>query len=109
MGRKIKYPQLLEINIGQSILIPRSQIGCVQTVRNIVYRLGLREGLAFTVRDDPSEPHVEVARVARTAEESGVTVCETTFVTYYVSPEERRRSYRERMDEILAKLNADEE
>lgn len=109
MGRQLKYPQLLELNIGQSLFIPRTQIGSVQTVRNIVSRLGQLHGLAFAVRDDRDEPHVEVARVARTEAEGAVTIGATTFVASSVSLEDVERDRRDRIGDIMAQLNAPDE
>jgi hypothetical protein len=99
MGRHLKYPELLELKVGESLFIPRDEIGSIQTLRNIVHRLAKANNLRLAVRDDYSSADVEVARLVGKTE-SGARVGSSTFTTM------TREQLSAAIGERLAQINA---
>lgn len=70
MARPLKYPELLDLKIGESLLIPRDEVGDIRVLRVVVSRLSKKHGLRLSVRDDYKENDIEISRWPNKTEQS---------------------------------------
>lgn len=106
MPRPYKYPELLELNMGESLFIPRSEVGSIQTVRNVVTRINKKHGLGLSVHDNFSDDEVEIARPhasKRSTEPSKREVRESASRRAMT-----REEMRQKIAEIQAQLDAED-
>jgi hypothetical protein len=48
--------------MGESLFIPRDEVACIQTLRNVVTRINKKHGLGLSVHDNIADDEVEVSR-----------------------------------------------
>lgn len=63
MPRPERFPQLAELNIGESLFLSADQAGSIQNIRNIVSAAARRLGVTLEVHHEWRDGTVEIARV----------------------------------------------
>lgn len=99
MSRPFKYPEILELKVGESFYLPKTHIESLTTLRVIVSRMAKSKGLVLSLHDNWREGVVEITRLSSRTPIKGVIGPATP----------RRMSLKEtyeEIDRIQAELNA---
>lgn len=63
-----KYPEIGDLNIGQSVFIPIEQVGNLPTLRSAIGQFAARRGIRLSVHKN--RDHIEIARQPSTRDEA---------------------------------------
>lgn len=67
--RKLRYPQLDDLNINQRLIIPYDEVTDIASLRVGISRLAKRRGIHLSVRDDWRNQRVLITRTSGKIEE----------------------------------------
>lgn len=107
MGRPTKYPQVLQLAIGQAVIIPLAQVDSLVSLRVSMSTLAQRHGIKLEVHLNARKDEVEIARVSNEPVVDNLEV-RPAIRRGYMTKEERKVLMDEAWQKHLASF-ADEE